>query len=104
MSTITQNNLERQRAPVTGGTSGIGRAVALQLARDGAAPFVLVGAIAPGVVARGRGSIVSVSSMSGGVGLVGGAAYGATVAGDQDRRLGARVGFVASRSPQGGST
>ena len=157
----TGNSLEGQRALVTGATSGIGRAVALQLARDGAevvvhgrdaargaqtvaeitagggtasfvaadlgdvtevkrlagdvgevdilinnagiatfgptaefdldafdrmfasnvrAPFFLVAAIAPGMVARGRGSIVSLSSMSGGVGLVGGAAYGATKA------------------------
>jgi NAD(P)-dependent dehydrogenase (short-subunit alcohol dehydrogenase family) len=161
MSTITHNNLEGQRALVTGATSGIGRAVALQLAGDGAevlvhgrdalrgaetveeitaadgtasfvaadlgdiaevqrlasdvgdvdilinnagiavfaptaeldaealdsmfasnvrAPFLLVGALAPGMAARGHGSIVSVSSMSGGVGLVGGAAYGATKA------------------------
>jgi NAD(P)-dependent dehydrogenase (short-subunit alcohol dehydrogenase family) len=161
MSTITENTLERQRALVTGATSGIGRAVALQLARDGAevlvhgrdpgrgaqtvkeitdaggkasfvaadlgnaadarrlandvgdvdilinnagisvfgptaefdvsafdkmfasnvrAPFILVAALAPKMAARGRGSIVSLSSMAGGVGLVGGAAYGATKA------------------------
>jgi NAD(P)-dependent dehydrogenase (short-subunit alcohol dehydrogenase family) len=161
MSTTSQTNIDGQRALVTGATSGIGRAAALQLARDGAevlvhgrdtargaetveeitaaggkasfvaadladaadvqwmandvgdvdilinnagialfgptaefelsafdkmfasnvrAPFFLVGAFAPGMAARGHGSIVSVSSMAGGVGLVGGAAYGATKA------------------------
>jgi NAD(P)-dependent dehydrogenase (short-subunit alcohol dehydrogenase family) len=161
VSTTTANTLSGQRALVTGATSGIGRAVALRLARDGAevlvhgrdasrgaetvkaiteaggnvsflaadltdvdevqrlagdagqidilvnnagialfaptaeldiggfdkmfasnvrAPFVLVAALAPGMAARGHGSIVSLSSMAGGVGLAGGAAYGATKA------------------------
>jgi NAD(P)-dependent dehydrogenase (short-subunit alcohol dehydrogenase family) len=161
MSTRSQEALEGQRALVTGATSGIGRAVALQLARDGSevvvhgrdaargaetveeitgaggkasfaaadlgdaadvqwlagevgavdilinnagisrfgptaefdiaafdelfatnvrAPFILVAALAPGMATRGRGSIISVSSMAGIVGLAGGAAYGATKA------------------------
>jgi len=40
--------------------------------------YQLVSALAPGMAARGRGSIVSIDSMAGHVGLAGGAAYGAT--------------------------
>ena len=44
------------------------------------APFFLVSAFAPGMVARGTGSIINISSMAGRLGLAGGAAYGATKA------------------------
>ena len=44
------------------------------------APFFLVAAFAPGMVARGSGSIVNLGSMAGEIGLSGGAAYGATKA------------------------
>jgi NAD(P)-dependent dehydrogenase (short-subunit alcohol dehydrogenase family) len=40
--------------------------------------YQLVAALAPGMAARGHGSIVSIDSMAGHVGLAGGAAYGAT--------------------------
>ncbi len=42
--------------------------------------YQLVAAIAPAMASRGRGSIVSLDSMAGRVGLAGGAAYGATKA------------------------
>jgi NAD(P)-dependent dehydrogenase (short-subunit alcohol dehydrogenase family) len=44
------------------------------------APFILVASLAPGMAARGDGSVISVSSMAAKVGMVGGAAYGATKA------------------------
>jgi NAD(P)-dependent dehydrogenase (short-subunit alcohol dehydrogenase family) len=44
------------------------------------APFLLVAAFAPGMAAKGNGSIVNIGSMAGQVGLAGGAAYGATKA------------------------
>jgi NAD(P)-dependent dehydrogenase (short-subunit alcohol dehydrogenase family) len=161
MATSDSRNLDNERALVTGATSGIGRAIAIQLAREGAdvivhgrdarrgasvvqeihqahgtarfvaadltdatevrrladdvgavdilvnnaglalfgptaqlevdrfdalfasnvrAPFLLVGALAPGMASRGKGSIISIGSMSGQLGLAGGAAYGATKA------------------------
>jgi NAD(P)-dependent dehydrogenase (short-subunit alcohol dehydrogenase family) len=161
MSMLRSMNLDMQKALVTGSTSGIGRAIALKLAREGAevivqgrdadrgatvvdeirsaggkarflaadlekatevrrlakeagvvdilvnnaglalfgataqfevdrfdamfasnvrAPFLLVAALAPGMVSRGRGSIISIGSMAGAIGLAGGAAYGATKA------------------------
>jgi NAD(P)-dependent dehydrogenase (short-subunit alcohol dehydrogenase family) len=42
--------------------------------------YLLVAALAPGMAARGSGSIISVASMAGEIGLSGGAAYGATKA------------------------
>jgi NAD(P)-dependent dehydrogenase (short-subunit alcohol dehydrogenase family) len=42
--------------------------------------YQLVAALAPGMAARGGGSIISLDSMAGHVGLAGGAAYGATKA------------------------
>jgi NAD(P)-dependent dehydrogenase (short-subunit alcohol dehydrogenase family) len=44
------------------------------------AAYQLVAGLAPGMAQRGHGSIVSVDSMAGHVGLAGGAAYGATKA------------------------
>jgi NAD(P)-dependent dehydrogenase (short-subunit alcohol dehydrogenase family) len=161
MSIIQQRNLEGLRALITGATSGLGKAIALRLAGDGAqvivhgrdaargaqtveairaqggsgrfvaadlsdpaqitrlakdvgeidilvnnagfsawgptaefdvgafdamfaanvrAPFCLVAAFAPGMAARGTGSIINIGSMAGSIGLAGGAAYGATKA------------------------
>jgi NAD(P)-dependent dehydrogenase (short-subunit alcohol dehydrogenase family) len=158
---MATQNLDKQKALVTGATSGIGRAIALKLAREGAdvivqgrdadrggkvveeiraadgkarfigadlekvaevrrlanevgaidilvnnaglalfgptaqmeadrfdamfasnvrAPFLLVAALAPGMVSRGKGSIISIGSMAGELGLAGAAAYGATKA------------------------
>ncbi|MEA5365352.1 SDR family oxidoreductase [Amycolatopsis sp., V23-08] len=44
------------------------------------APFLLVAAFAPAMAAKGSGSVISLGSMAGTVGLVNGAAYGATKA------------------------
>jgi NAD(P)-dependent dehydrogenase (short-subunit alcohol dehydrogenase family) len=45
-----------------------------------AAPFLLTGALAPGMVQRGRGAIVNVSTMVASFGMPGAAAYGASKA------------------------
>jgi NAD(P)-dependent dehydrogenase (short-subunit alcohol dehydrogenase family) len=44
------------------------------------APFLLVGALAPGMATRGRGCIINISSMAARIGLPTGAAYGASKA------------------------
>jgi NAD(P)-dependent dehydrogenase (short-subunit alcohol dehydrogenase family) len=44
------------------------------------AAYYLVAAFAPGMAARGHGSIINIGSMAGTIGLPGGAAYGATKA------------------------
>src|ERR1700724_2273968 len=44
------------------------------------APFLLVGAFAPAMAAKGAGSIINITSMAGRIGLPSGAAYGATKA------------------------
>jgi NAD(P)-dependent dehydrogenase (short-subunit alcohol dehydrogenase family) len=61
------------------------------------APYYLVAAFAPGMSARGHGSIINIGSMAGTVGLPGGAAYGATKA-----ALGALTrAWAAEYSPTG---
>ena len=47
-------------------------------ASDVRAPYFLVAVLAPKMAAKGKGSIVNVSSMAGQIGLAGAAAYGAT--------------------------
>jgi NAD(P)-dependent dehydrogenase (short-subunit alcohol dehydrogenase family) len=68
-----------------GGISAFGPSADLDIDRYEAmfaandrASFLLVAALAPGMAERGRGAIISVSSMAGRVGLAGGAAYGGT--------------------------
>src|SRR5216684_1701771 len=78
MMTTQQRDLHGLKALVTGATSGLGRAIALQLARDGADVAV------PGRDAtRGIQTVEAIQSQGGGagrLGLPGGAAYGATKA------------------------
>jgi NAD(P)-dependent dehydrogenase (short-subunit alcohol dehydrogenase family) len=48
------------------------------LAANVRAPYLLVAALAPAMVAKGSGNIINLASMAGTIGLAGGAAYGAT--------------------------
>jgi NAD(P)-dependent dehydrogenase (short-subunit alcohol dehydrogenase family) len=61
------------------------------------APYLLVGAFAPGMAAKGTGSIINISSMAGRIGLPGGAAYGATKA----ALASLTQGWTAEYSPRG---
>jgi NAD(P)-dependent dehydrogenase (short-subunit alcohol dehydrogenase family) len=59
--------------------------------------YLLVGAFAPAMAAKGSGSIVNISSMAGRIGLAGGAAYGATKA----ALASLTQGWTAEYSPRG---
>jgi NAD(P)-dependent dehydrogenase (short-subunit alcohol dehydrogenase family) len=61
------------------------------------APFYLVAAFAPGMAARGKGSIINISSMAGRLGLASGVAYGATKA----ALISLTQGWTAEFSPRG---
>jgi NAD(P)-dependent dehydrogenase (short-subunit alcohol dehydrogenase family) len=61
------------------------------------APYLLVGAFAPAMVAKGSGSIINISSMAGRIGLPNGAAYGATKA----ALASLTQGWTAEYSPRG---
>ena len=61
------------------------------------APYLLVGAFAPAMAAKGAGSIINISSMAGRIGLPNGAAYGATKA----ALASLTQGWTAEYSPRG---
>jgi NAD(P)-dependent dehydrogenase (short-subunit alcohol dehydrogenase family) len=61
------------------------------------APYLLVGAFAPTMAAKGAGSIINISSMAGRIGLPNGAAYGATKA----ALASLTQGWTAEYSPRG---
>jgi NAD(P)-dependent dehydrogenase (short-subunit alcohol dehydrogenase family) len=61
------------------------------------APYLLVGAFAPTMAAKGAGSIINISSMAGRIGLPDGAAYGATKA----ALVSLSQGWTAEYSPRG---
>ncbi len=61
------------------------------------APYLLVGAFAPAMVAKGSGSIISIASMAGLIGIAGGAAYSAT----KIALVGLTRAWAAEYSPSG---